>query len=86
MQQQQVEGHNEHSSNSSGNSCPTGTGDQGRERSMARHYCYTDAVTQTVVLATRSGACQATTRVRYFLKGDMIRWWCRSKGFNMGMR
>jgi hypothetical protein len=57
-------------SNSSGNSCPTGTGDQGRERSMARHYCYTDAVTQTVVLATRSGACQATTRMRYFLKGD----------------
>jgi hypothetical protein len=67
-QQQQVEGHNEHSSNSSGNSCPTGTGDRGRERSMARHYCYTDAVTQALVLATRGGACQATTRLRYFLK------------------
>ena len=34
------------------------------------HYCYTDAVTWIVMDATRSQACQAMTRVRYFLQGD----------------
>ena len=37
---------------------------------MARHYCYTDAVEQVVGQATRGGATQAVTRLRYFLKGD----------------
>jgi hypothetical protein len=30
-----------------------------------RFYCYTDAVTRAVVDATRSGACQAMTQLRY---------------------
>jgi hypothetical protein len=34
------------------------------------HHCYTDAVTWIVMDATRSQACQAMTRVRYFLQGD----------------
>jgi hypothetical protein len=37
---------------------------------VARHYCYTDAVTHAVVLVTRGGATQAMTRLRYFLKGE----------------
>ena len=43
---------------------------QQQQCSTGHHYCYTDAVTRAVVQATRGGACQAMTRLRYFLQGD----------------